>query len=58
MGTTIPLSEETSGVALRAIEIINNKIGIRLNQKELIPLLLKDPNEVADIALKNIKQSI
>lgn len=58
MGTTIPLSEETSGVAIKAIEIINNKIGIRLNQKELIPLLLKDPNEVADIALKNIKRSI
>lgn len=58
MGTTIPLSEETSGVAIKAIEIINNKMGIRLNQKELIPLLLKDPNEVANMALKNIKQSI
>jgi len=55
---TISLSKETSNVALKAIEIINKKIGIRLNQKELIPLLLKDPNEVADIALKNIKQAI
>lgn len=56
--TTIPLPEDTVEVASDVINIIYQKSGIKLRQKDIVPLVFRDPKEIAEIALKNMKAQI
>jgi len=40
------------------IDIVAQKIGFRIPQKRLIPLLTKNPKAAAEIILQNIKESV
>lgn len=58
MTTTIVLSEDAANCLNDAINIVYEKYGIMLRQKDIVPLLFRDPKEIAEIVTKNIKRNL
>lgn len=58
MVRNIILTEESSEVADEVIEIILEKVGIKLNTKELVMELFQDPKTLSDIIIQNFKNRI
>lgn len=58
MATTIEVTEENGDVIEEVLSNIAGKTGIRLNRKNLIPLLFVNPEELTDIAIRNIQMKV
>lgn len=56
---TIYLDDDSAETAEEIIEIVKRKMGIKIKQKELIPLLFESGSkELADICLENLKKRL
>ncbi len=54
----IILTEESAEVADEAIEIVFEKVGIKLNTKEFVMELFQDPKTLSEIIIQNFKKRI
>lgn len=44
-------------ILIEVIDIVKDKIGIKLYQKKLLNVLLWNPNALSDLAIKNIQEN-
>jgi hypothetical protein len=58
MVRNIILTEESAEVADEVIEIVFDKVGIKLNTKELVMELFQDPKKLSEIIIQNFKKRI
>lgn len=58
MVRNIILTEESAEVADEVIEIVFEKVGIKLNTKELVMELFQDPKTLSGIIIQNFKNRI
>lgn len=58
MSYTITIFDEDKENLEDIIDIVQQKVGFRIPQKNLIPLLTKNPKAAAEIILQNIKESV
>lgn len=58
MVRNIILTEESAEVADEVIEIVFDKVGIKLNTKELVMELFQDPKTLSEIIIQNFKNRI
>lgn len=54
----IILTEESAEVADEVIEIVLEKVGIKLNTKELVMELFQDPKPLSEIIIGNFKKRV
>lgn len=56
---TLYLDNSSADIAEEIIDIIQQRMGIKINQKTLIPLIFESGSkELAEMALKNLKKRI
>lgn len=56
---TIYIDPKTSSIAEEVIEIIDKKIGVKLNQRKMIPLIFESgSNKIADLIMQNMAKKI
>lgn len=58
MVRNIILTEESAEVADEVIKIVFDKVGIKLNTKELVMELFQDPKTLSRIIIENFKNRI
>lgn len=58
MVRNIILTEDSAEVADEVIEIVFEKVGIKLNTKELVLTLFQDPKKLSEIVIENFKRRI
>lgn len=58
MVRNIILTEESAEVADEVIEIVFDKVGIKLNNRELVMELFQDAKPLSEIIIQNFKNRI
>lgn len=58
MASTVLVDDKASEVISDVVDIIYGELGIKLRQKDIIPMVFRDPKDIAEIVKKNLKYSI
>lgn len=57
MANTLTIPDEDKNNVEEIIDLVEAKLGIRLQQKKLVRFLVMDPKAASEIVLQNIKDS-